>query len=159
MRGNASIQDGAVLLLLVLWCGSLWTVGYLVAPSLFAQLDGQRMLAGALTGTILAWQAKVGVVCGVIILWLYRFYWFLQPRWLVLCTVMLLLTMVQLWGLQPWMAGLKAAAAPQAVMYSASAALFARLHGISSGLHLLQSLLGVLVLWQFLHLPPRRHYR
>lgn len=154
MRRFVRPQDGVVLVLLTLWCGSLWTVGYLVAPSLFAQLATQRMLAGALTGTVLAWQAKLGIVCGLSILGLHRAYWQSYRRWLMLCGVMLLLTAIQLWGLQPWMTALKAAVAPQDVMHSVVAVTFSRLHGVSSVLHLLQSLLGVWALWWFLQLPP-----
>ena len=46
-----------------LWVGSLWAIGYLVAPLLFARLD-DRGLAGFLAGeffTVITWMS---LVCG-----------------------------------------------------------------------------------------------
>ncbi|MDP9109581.1 MAG: DUF4149 domain-containing protein, partial [Pseudomonadota bacterium] len=43
MRVARTLQD----LLVVLWTGSLWTIGYLVAPTLFLTLP-DSMLAGTI---------------------------------------------------------------------------------------------------------------
>ncbi|NOX26610.1 MAG: DUF4149 domain-containing protein, partial [Gammaproteobacteria bacterium] len=37
-------------ILLTLWVGGTWTVGYIVAPVLFKFLEADRQLAGALAG-------------------------------------------------------------------------------------------------------------
>ncbi|HEX7634207.1 MAG TPA: DUF4149 domain-containing protein, partial [Noviherbaspirillum sp.] len=50
----------ARLLIATLWVGSLWTVGYLVAPTLFATLS-DRALAGMIAGSIFRLEAWLSV--------------------------------------------------------------------------------------------------
>jgi hypothetical protein len=139
------------LLTITLWVGGLWTIGYMVAPILFATLN-DRILAGEVAGRLFTLIAWVGIGCAAFLLA------FLIARlhgaafrsslfWLVLS--MLLLTLVGHFGIQPILAELKAAAWPQAVMESPLHNRFAAWHGISSVIYLVQSLLGVaLVLLQ-----------
>lgn len=54
-------------ILLTLWIGSLWCIGYLVAPVLFASLE-DRALAGTIAGQMFTAGAVVGIATGV--LWL-----------------------------------------------------------------------------------------
>ena len=132
-------------LLITAWVGSLWATGYLAVPVLFyAQPDKQ--LAGMLAGQMFILVGYLGMVCGMYLLiqrisvsgnavlrqWLF---------WVV--AVMLLLTLVLQFGIQPVMADLKAQALPLEVMHSALAGRFKMLHGVSSTIYLIESLLGV----------------
>ena len=132
-------------LCIVIWVGGLLAVGYLVAPILFAQLE-DRALAGQLAGAMFAAIAWVGIACAT-----YLTGYVLALRgwrafrsvvfWLVM--VMLLLTLAGHFGIQPILAELKADALPKKVMESALRDRFATWHGVSSGLYLVQSLLGI----------------
>ena len=62
-----------------------------------------------------------------------------------LLVLMLLLTAVSLFGVQPLLAQLKADALPREVMESVLRNRFAAWHGVSSILYLVQTLLGLLL--------------
>jgi hypothetical protein len=132
---------------LTLWVGGLWTVGYLVAPTLFATLD-DRQLAGMLAGKLFALIGWVGLGCALYLLlfMLLRTGATVLKRWAFwLVLLMLLLTAVSLFGIQPLMVQLKVEALPREVMESVLRDRFAAWHGVSSILYLLQSLLGLLM--------------
>ncbi|WP_424194989.1 DUF4149 domain-containing protein [Ampullimonas aquatilis] len=131
------------LLITVIWVGSLWTVGYLVAPTLFTNLT-DRVLAGTIAGFIFRTEAWVSLACAMCLLVV----WILDARpesrhphikWLV--AAMAACTMIGYFGIQPMMAELKAAA-PAGLMEGAAASRFGMLHGIASLIYLLQSVLG-----------------
>lgn len=130
---------------IALWVGGLWAIGYLAAPALFYNL-GDRMLAGVIAGKMFTWIAWVGLVCGA---WLLVFrisragaQAFKQGFfWIVV--VMLVLTIAQQFGISPIMQELKDLAQPRDVMESLFRDRFQTWHGISSGVYLLQSLLGL----------------
>lgn len=141
------------LLLTVVWAGSLWTVGYLVAPTLFAVLES-REVAGMIAGNLFRTEAILGVTVGVLQLALcnvlirrgaerYR-----ALRWLVLA--MLCCVLVGYFGVQPFMESLKAKAALLGVGVSESPykGQFGMLHGVSSAIYLVQSLLAVVLVWR-----------
>lgn len=132
-----------------LWVGGLWAVGYVVAPTLFHELPGNRALAGHLAGRMFAIVAWVGIGCAAYLMsfLLLRFGAAALKSgvfWLVL--LMLLLTLAGHFGVQPVLAQLKAEALPREVMESVLRDRFARWHGISSVLYLIQSLLGAALL-------------
>ncbi|MCX7174605.1 MAG: DUF4149 domain-containing protein [Proteobacteria bacterium] len=145
------LADALYHLAITLWVGALFAIGYLAAPTLFAQL-ADRTLAGSLAGEMFKWVAWLGLACAAYLLL------FLMARrgfgvlkssvfWLVL--VMLGLTVAGYFGIAPILAQLKADALPRQVMESALRDRFATWHGISSGLYLIESLLGLwLVIWQ-----------
>ncbi len=132
------------------WVGSMWAVGYLAVPILFHALPENRQLAGMLAGEMFSAVGYLGMACGALISMYLLAKWGKQAwrqtvLWVV--AVMLLLVCIGQFGIQPAMAELKAQALPLEVMHSAVAARFKLLHGISSVLYLVQSLLGaVLVL-------------
>lgn len=141
------------LLVAVAWAGSLWTVGYLVAPTLFATLS-DRALAGTLAGAMFHAEAMLSLGCALALLVLLKF---ATPDWtparrrtmLALVAAMALCTVASHFGLQPMMAELRAAAGPGGVMESAARSRFGMLHGISSVIYLVQSFLaGWLILKQ-----------
>lgn len=141
------------LLLTVVWAGSLWTTGYMVAPTLFSVLPAREM-AGMVAGHLFRSQAILGVVVGVLQLALcnvmirrgaerYR-----ALRWLVLG--MLCCVLVGYFCIQPFMESLrqKASALGMAVSASPYRGQFGMLHGVSSGFYLLQSLLALALVWR-----------
>jgi hypothetical protein len=147
-------------LLATVWAGSLWTVGYLVAPTLFAVLD-DRQVAGMIAGRLFRSEALLSVVCGVLLLVLanllvrrgesaYR-----AIRWIVLA--MLVCTLVGYFGVQPFMETLRhqAAALGVAVSESPYKTQFGMLHGISGSIYLLQSILGIVLIWRLGARPSR----
>lgn len=132
-------------LLTTAWVGGLWATGYLAVPVLFyAQPD--RQLAGMLAGQMFIWVNYLGMVCGVYLLIQSVFMsgrTALSQRLFRVTTIMLLVTLILQFGIQPVMADLKLQALPADVMHSALAGQFKMLHGVSSTLYLIQSLLGV----------------
>lgn len=145
-----NFADGLAAILLVLWVGGLWAIGYIAAPTLFAQL-ADRQVAGNLAGELFKWIAWVGIAAGSYLL-IYRLGKFGFPAlkqsyfWIVL--VMLLLTLGQHFGIQPIMQALKDQAMPQAVMESAFRSRFAAWHGVSSIVYLIESVLGLVLVWR-----------
>jgi len=124
-------------ILLTLWIGGLWTVGYIVAPALFANLD-DRALAGTLAGVMFRIIAWIGLFCAVLLLVSnqirnsqHRLNWRA-----VLLLVMLVLTLVGQFLLAPMIADLRLAGA-------SGQAEFARLHGAASVAYLVTSVLGL----------------
>jgi len=137
----------ARLLIATLWVGSLWTVGYLVAPALFATLP-DRVLAGMIAGGLFRIEAWLAVACGLSLALLFSFRTGddnapLRKTLLRLTLLMLLCTLIGYFGIQPFMASLREAAGPGGVMSSAAKTQFGILHGIASGIYLIQSVLGV----------------
>ena len=133
------------LLIATLWVGSLWTVGYVVAPTLFATLD-DRVLAGTIAGSLFRIEAWLSLACGLLLLGLIRF---MQDNAgngrkhaLRLVGGMLLCTVVGYFGLQPFMASIREAAAVAGGMSADAKLNFGILHGVASGIFLIQSLLG-----------------
>jgi len=138
------LADGLFLLVLTLWVGGIWTVGFIAAPSLFSALD-DRALAGELAGRLFALIDWIGIACATYLLP----YQFARRRraafgsaafWCLLA--MLLLVLVGHFGIQPVLAELKAEVWPRSVMEGASRDRFVVWHGIASGLYAVQSLLG-----------------
>ena len=141
------------LLLTVVWAGSLWTVGYMVAPTLFAVLPS-REAAGMVAGHLFRYEAMLGVTIGMLQLVLcnvlirrgaarYR-----ALRWIVLS--MLVCVLAGYFGVQPFMEGLKvkAQAMNLGVSESPYKSQFGMLHGVSSVFYLAQSLLALVLVWR-----------
>jgi len=146
------------LILAGLWVGSLCTVGFLVVPTIFASLQ-DRQVAGMIAAAIFQAEAYVSVlVCVALLLMVntlikrnienYR-----STRWVIL--VLLLISALTCFGFIPYMNSLRQEALLLGipVMASPSAALFGRLHGISSGLFVLQGVLGLLMVWRLSRQP------
>ena len=134
---------------LTAWVGGLWSIGYLAVPVIFhAQPDKQ--LAGMLAGEMLNAVGYLGLVCGGILLLgeictagcgHTRKIWQKKTFWII--AAMLVFGLIIQFGLSPVMADLKIQARPLDVMHSAFADRFKMLHGVSSILYLLESLLGL----------------
>jgi hypothetical protein len=127
-----------------LWVGSLWVIGYLAAPTLFAHADSA--LAGQMVGHLLASVAWLSMVCALLMWFLIRFAPDLDDarrRQLKLIVYgMLGCTLIVYVGLQPEMARLREAAGPGGVRNSPQWTEFAILHGIAQLIYVVESVLG-----------------
>lgn len=125
-------------ILLTLWVGGLWAIGYIAAPTLFAMLD-DRKLAGALAGQMFHIISYIGLVCGVLLLIS------LLKRAGIHWRIWVIVTMVALVAcgefiLQPMMESLKTQGLVEG---SAIKKQFGMLHGVASIIYLAESLLGL----------------
>ena len=135
------------LLLVTLWAGSLWTVGYLVAPVLFASLP-DRSMAGGIAGILFRAQAWLSLACGLLLLLLVWLDKSLSPKRtpIILMIAMLACALIGYFVLQPFMAEVRAAAANNGgVMDEVMRSRFGMLHGIASVIYLLQSVLAIVL--------------
>ncbi len=145
-----NFADNLAVFAITLWVGGLWAIGYMAAPTLFANLP-DRALAGMLAGKLFTLIAYIGMACGFYLL-IFRLARMgvaaLKQKvfWLVL--VMLVLTIAGHFGIQPVIAGLKAQAMPREVMESAFRSRFATWHGVASIVYLVESLLGLWLIFQ-----------
>lgn len=140
--------DGLYQAVVTLWVGGLWAIGYIAAPALFANLPGNRMLAGTLAGNMFSLGAYVAMGCAaylLIYLVAQRGAGALRTTTFWIVVVMLLLTLAGHFGIQPILAQLKAQVFPHNVMQSIVRDRFAAWHGVSSVLYLIQSLLGLVL--------------
>ena len=138
----------ARLLVAALWAGSLWTIGYVVAPTLFLSLH-DNVQAGMIVGFMLRTEAWLAIACAVILYGLVRFS-AIEParkRTLGLLIVgMLACALVIYVGLQPVMANLKEAAGAAGLKGTPEGRQFGILHGVSQLVYLVESVLaGVLL--------------
>jgi cell division protein FtsW (lipid II flippase) len=131
-------------LLLTLWVGSLWAIGYLAVPLAFATIDTQ--IAAEYAATLFYAVNIIGLVSGTMMLLGKFFMERLQITrswrfWLLL--TMLALTLVFTVYIQPEIAAIKAIAD-----WRADAALsgqFSDLHKLSENLYLMLSVLGLIL--------------
>jgi len=141
--------DGVHAIALTLWIGGMWTVGLLVAPTLFYSMN-DRVAAGSIAGRLFTLVAYTGIGCAVYLL-LFRVVRFgaaglKQGRfWIVMAMLMLIL--IGQFGVQPVLAAIKDQALPAEVMESVFRDRFATWHGVASVLYLIECLLGVLLVW------------
>ncbi len=128
-----SVIRSVLRLLLVLWAGSLWSVGLWVAPTLFfAQSD--RHLAGLLAGRIFTVEAYLAVAVAVLALLLpgrSKFLWGYAAAALLA---------VNEWALRPVMAAARARGALGGLTFGAW-------HGVSTVLYALACLALLSVVW------------
>ena len=143
------LAEGIYAWALTLWIGCLWSIGYVAAPTLFHAI-ADRALAGSVAGRLFTLTAYIGVGCAIYLA-SYRLAHFgrgcfAQGRfWVILA--MLALTLVGEFGVQPILASLKREALPAQVMATVLRDRFATWHGVASGLYLIQSLLGAVLVW------------
>ena len=144
-----SLADGLHAIALTLWIGGLWTVGLLVAPTLFYAMS-DRVVAGSIAGKLFTLVAYIGIGCAAYVL-LFRLARFGAAAlkhvrfWIVL--IMLALVLVGEFGVQPVLAAIKNEALPAEVMASVFRDRFATWHGVASVLYLIECLLGLLLVW------------
>jgi hypothetical protein len=132
-------------ILLTLWVGALWAIGYIAAPVLFSVIF-DRFVAGGIAGKMFTVVNYLGLVCGTLLLasmvWqtgaAWRRYW---QAWAL--AAMLALVAVMEFVLQPLMQELKMASPQGFTPGTPEVARFGMLHGVSSLLYLATSLMGL----------------
>lgn len=142
---RACIFAGLDRILLTLWVGGLWISGYLVAPILFSMLD-DRQLAGQLAGQVFQIMNYIGMAAGAYLLtstFVRNGEKHFTKEWRVWAlTIMLIIVLVAAFIIQPMMQELKMHGIAEG---SIQAKEFGRLHGLSSILFLINSVLGLLL--------------
>ena len=135
-----------------IWVGSFLAVGFLVVPVLFSSL-GDRQIAGLVAANLFKIISYIGVCVSTMLMISANYYVragqdsYRLIRWILLG--MLICSIGAAFILIPWMNNLRDQALylGLSVKETNNANLFSRLHGISSSLFLLQSLLGIVLLW------------
>lgn len=136
-----------------LWVGSLIIVGFVVVPLLFSTL-GDRQVAGFVAASLFKIQAYLGVFISTFLMVMANYLvrqgidYFRLLRWLLLG--MLACAIAAAFILIPWMNSLRdqALSLGLSVRESSYAAIFSRLHGVSSGIYLFEALLGIVLVWK-----------
>jgi hypothetical protein len=141
------LAEHLALVIVTLWVGGMWAVGYLVAPVLFDMVS-DRVLAGRVAGRLFDFVGWFGLGSAIFLMLFIalRLGWGAFRSglfWLVL--VLLAMVAAGHFGIQPLMAELKANAWPRDVMNSVMRDRFATWHGVSSVLYLIQSLMGAIL--------------
>ena len=148
-----SVAQRLFILVVGLWVGSLLTSGYVVAPTIFNTMT-DRQAAGMVAGSIFKVEALISTLVCISLMVLanllvnrgltqYR-----VIRWILLG--MLLCSLAASFIFIPWMNTLRDEALLQGmpVMLSPSASIFSKLHGVSSVVFLIQSVLGLYLAWR-----------
>ena len=125
-------------ILLTIWVGSMWAIGYIVAPVLFQMLD--KSTAGNVAGQLFTIVSYLGIFSAVaLILNILIQYGFNKKHWqLWMLIAMLMIILIGQFVFQPMMAELK-----EAGITAENKAEFGRLHGMASVLFLINSLAGL----------------
>lgn len=136
------------LLVTTFWAGSLWTVGYVAAPTFFLTLS-DKVLAGTMAGSLFRVESWISMACALILMVLLAADKALQNNrkgLLLVVLAMLACTLLMQFGMHPMLAALRESAqASGGVMSAEIKARFGMLHGISSGIYLVQSLLAIVL--------------
>ena len=136
-----------------LWVGGFTTIGFLAVPILFSSL-GDRQVAGMVAASLFKVTAYSGVVICTILMvtanYLVRhgISRYRLTRWILLA--MLACSIGSAFILIPWMNSLRDQALylGLSVRESSYAYLFGRLHSASSILFMIQTLLGLALVWR-----------
>jgi hypothetical protein len=137
--------------MVTLWVGSLWTIGYVVAPTLFATLS-DKVLAGTTAGRLFQIEAWLSVGFAIALLMILKLEkdktGATDRSSLRLLLYMLACSLIGYFALHPIMAALREASGPGGVMTSSTRTQFGILHGVSSAIYVVQSLLGVALVFK-----------
>jgi len=127
-------------ILLTIWVGGMWAIGYIVAPVLFQMLD--KPVAGNVAGQLFTIMSYVGIFSALaLILNIVVQRGFHFRHWqLMTILAMLVLVIIGQFVIQPLMAELKATG-----LTELNRAEFGRLHGMASVLFLINSLAGLVL--------------
>lgn len=125
-------------LLTTFWVGSLWTIGYVAVPTLFATLPDKNM-AGSLAGQLFFVEACITIACAFL---LTGVSWHQSRRVSRLVLAMLLCTVVGYFFLHPLLADMH----DPSQIYSLQPRHFELWHGLASFIYLIQSILGAFLI-------------
>jgi len=126
-------------IVLTLWVGGMWAIGYIVAPTLFSMLE--KTVAGSVAGQLFTVMSYLGLVCGTLLIVgvVNRLGSQVTQHWVFwVLIVMVAVILIAQFVLQPMMAELKATG-----ITDLNRSEFGKLHGVASVLFLINSLLGL----------------
>jgi len=126
-------------IVLTLWVGGMWAIGYIVAPTLFSMLE--KTVAGSVAGQLFTVMSYLGLVCGTLLIIgiVNRLGTQVTQHWIFwVLVVMVAVILIAQFVLQPMMAELKATG-----ITDLNRSEFGKLHGIASVLFLINRLLGL----------------
>jgi len=130
-----------------LWVGGMWSM-FMVTTVLFNKIPS-AYIAGNLAGDMFQFLNYFGFGAGLFILFI-QFksvgIGFLKSSVLWVTLIMLILIMINYFGIQPIIEAIKVEALPKEVMESVFADRFSTWHGIASIGYLIQCLLGLVLL-------------
>ncbi len=141
MISRACLWSGLEHILWALWVGALWTVGFVVAPVLFAELD--RYTAGTIAGILFRYLNFAGLVIGGFLLLRNRLSAVQSTMPAVLLVLLLLSILINEFGFAPQIAAMREAGFAEG---SEAALRFGRLHGAASVLYLINAMFGLTLL-------------
>lgn len=127
----------------------MWVSGFLVAPILFANLD--RQLAGNVAGQVFQVTSYTGIICLLLLLslkFIYSRSFFVKDWQVWVLLAALLITLFGEFYLAEAMREIKLSH-PLLLKSDPAYVQFSRLHGISSTLFLVNSLLGLVLLLRY----------
>ncbi len=132
-------------ILLTVWIGGMWAIGYIVVPTLFSLLD-DRILAGTIAGRLFSIMSFIGIFSSVVLLagllMQYGKKCFSKAHWQSwILLVMLIIILIGQFILQPIMSDMR-----EAGLVGEVAKKFGQLHGVSSVLFLVNSLGGLVLI-------------
>jgi len=136
------MQNISERVILTVWVGGMWTVGYIVAPTLFAMLD-DRAVAGSIAGRLFMIMSYIGIFASLFLLLnaLMRYRQTSRREWRVwLLLLMLVIILTGQFVLQPQMAVLR-----EGGLLDEEKEQFGLLHGIASVLFLVNSVSGLVL--------------
>ena len=126
-------------ILLTLWVGGMWTVGYIVAPVLFKMLD--KPVAGNVAGQLFTVMSYIGLVAVIFLIISQYIQMPSMNNWHLWTLLgMLVIVIIGQFVLQPMMAELKAAGLEGDAIKQ-----FGKLHGIASILFMINSIAGLVL--------------
>jgi hypothetical protein len=147
------LQPGAMqrarMFLAVLWAGGAVLVA--IAASVLNRVMTDRVAFGETVSGLFRQEARLGLVCGLLLLGLI---WFDQRldarkrRTLLIVTVVMLTCILGYFVVQPMMAALREGAGAGGVMASSARKQFGMLHGVSMLLYLVQTVLAVVLVFK-----------
>jgi hypothetical protein len=141
------MQQKLSLIIITLWVGALWAIGF-VAYILFKTLPDKHQLAGNLAEQLFTIVRYIGMASALYLL-IQRLLDYgtssLKQAYFWAIVFMLMLILVEHFGIQPILAQLKADAMPNDVMKSVFASRFGKWHGVASVAYLVECLLGFVV--------------
>jgi hypothetical protein len=138
-------------ILLTLWIGGLWVIGFVVAPTLFVTIP-DTAIAGTVAGSLFTSISRIGLVCGSVLLlltWLQRACSRRRREALVI-VLMFVLIVTGEYVLAPMIGDLRAAG-------QVGSERFGQLHGLATVLYGINCLLGLLLVAIRREAPQPRH--
>lgn len=136
-----------------LWVGAFIAIGFLAVPTLFATI-GDRQVAAMIAASLFKVTALIGIGVACLLILVANHFVRLRIEFYRLIRLILLLmlacALVAAFILIPWMNAIRDQALQLglSVQDTSSASLFRSLHSVSSMIFLIQTILGLILVWQ-----------